>query len=126
MLDLYEADPALIVWWATEVECVSALARLERDGTVPADALATVKTQLSELKRDWHEVDPVEPVRRTAQRLLRTHPLRTADALQLAAALAAAEGDPSSLDFVCLDVRLLDAARREGLAVIDAGQPDND
>jgi len=27
----YERDPDLVVWWATEVECVSALARLERE-----------------------------------------------------------------------------------------------
>lgn len=27
-------DPAILVWWATEVECASALARLERDGAL--------------------------------------------------------------------------------------------
>jgi uncharacterized protein with PIN domain len=25
-------DPVVLVWWATEVECASAIARLERDG----------------------------------------------------------------------------------------------
>ena len=25
-------DQAMLVWWATEVECASAIARLERDG----------------------------------------------------------------------------------------------
>ena len=27
-------DPVMCVWWATEVECVSALARLEREGAL--------------------------------------------------------------------------------------------
>jgi hypothetical protein len=54
-----------------------------------------------------------------ASRLLRVHPLRAADALQLAAALAAAKGDPSSLDVVCLDQRLSEAARREGFRVLE-------
>jgi hypothetical protein len=58
-------------------------------------------------------------VRRTAERLLRTHPLRAADSLQLAAALIAADHDPSNLEIVCLDARLTSAARREGFAVLD-------
>ena len=49
---------------------------------------------------------------------LRTHPLRAADALQLAAALAAADHNPASLEIVCLDERLRDAARREGFSVL--------
>jgi aminopeptidase N len=53
-----------------------------------------------------------------AQRLLRVHPLRAADSLQLAAALAIAGDDPSELGFVCLDQRLVEAARKEGLDVI--------
>jgi hypothetical protein len=59
-------------------------------------------------------------VRRTAERLLRTHPLRAADALQLAAALIAADHDPTSLAIVCLDERLRVAARREGFIVLGA------
>ena len=49
-----------------------------------------------------------------AKRLLRVHDLRTADALQLAAAVYVAEARPSTLEFVSLDDRLLAAARREG------------
>jgi hypothetical protein len=53
-----------------------------------------------------------------AQRLLRVHPLRAADSLQLAAALAIAGDDPAELGFVCLDQRLVEAARKEGLDVL--------
>jgi predicted nucleic acid-binding protein len=54
-----------------------------------------------------------------ATRLLRVHPLRAADALQLAAAIIAAEDDPRSLPFVTLDDRLALAAEREGFPVVD-------
>ena len=30
------ADPAMLVWWATEVECASAIARLERECALDA------------------------------------------------------------------------------------------
>ena len=75
--------------------------------------------RLDSLAEGWNEVQPVAAVRITARRLLRVHPLRTADALQLAAAVVAAEGVPASLDLVTLDDRLAAAARREGFVVRD-------
>jgi hypothetical protein len=51
--------------------------------------------------------------------LLRLHPLRAGESLQLAAALVAAGHDPATLEMVCLDERLTAAARREGFTVID-------
>jgi hypothetical protein len=50
--------------------------------------------------------------------VLRAHPLRAADALQLAAAIAAADGSPASMSFLTLDDRLGDAASREGFPVV--------
>ena len=50
---------------------------------------------------------------------LRVHPLRAADALQLAAAFVAAERRPASLQVVTLDERLADAMRKEGFALVD-------
>jgi len=57
-------------------------------------------------------------VDRRARRLLGLHPLRAADALHLAAALVACDERPHALPFVTLDERLVDAARREGFAVL--------
>ena len=54
------------------------------------------------------------PHRDRVIRLLRVHPLRMADAFQLAAAIVAAENHPASLQFVTLDDRLGQAAEREG------------
>ena len=69
-------------------------------------------------RRPPREVLPADSVRASAQRLLRVHPLRAADSLQLAAALLACEQDPPSLELVCLDDRLAEAAGREGFPVV--------
>ena len=114
-----EHDPVMLVWWATPIECASAIARLERDGDLTSEATLTALQRLDALAESWNEVQPVEAARRAARRLLRVHPLRAADALQLAAAVVAAEGHPASLEVVTLDERLIEAARREGFVVIE-------
>jgi predicted nucleic acid-binding protein len=72
---------------------------------------------LATLRAGWLEILPSHEVRGEAMRLLRVHPLRAADALQLAAALlwkgAAGEGR-----FVTFDERLGLAARLEGMRVV--------
>jgi hypothetical protein len=113
-------DPAMLVWWASEIECVSALSRLERDGALTARAAVTAHRRLGQLAAAWHEIDPSEAIREAAIRFLRVHPLRTADALQLAAAFLAAERSPASLEMVTLDERMAIAAQKEGFAVISA------
>lgn len=120
LMPLLEKDAEVLVWWGTPVECTSALARREREGALSAAGVTAALGRLRELADGWQEVLPTDPVRSTAQRLLRVHPLRAADALQLAAALVAAEHEPASLDLVCLDDRLAEAARREGFAVVGA------
>ena len=117
---LAEKDPAMVVWWATEVECASAITRLERDDALDGSAATQAFHRLRELAQAWHEVDPSDPVREAAVRFLRVHPLRAADALQLAAAFIAAERRPSSLEVVTLDDRLAAAARKEGFVVREA------
>lgn len=118
---LYADDPAMVVWWMTEVECVSALARGQRLGRLPDPVLTEALGRLAALKAAWHEVEPGDEVRESAKRFLRVHDLRAADALQLAAAFFVAEARPSTIEFVSLDERLLTAARREGFPVARAG-----
>ena len=110
----YGDDPVMAAWWATEIECTSAIARRQRLGQLPEDVAAEGFVRLKALREGWHEVEPGEELRESAKRLLRVHDLRTADALQLAAAVYVAEARPSTLEFVSLDDRLLAAARREG------------
>jgi uncharacterized protein len=116
---LATSDPAMLVWWAAEVECASAIARLERDGELDPPGVIEAFNRLRRLADGWHEVDPSDGIREAAVRFLRVHPLRAADALQLAAAFIAAERRPSSLEVVTLDERLSVAARKEGFTLIE-------
>ena len=102
------------------MEIASALARREREGLLSADEVSAAFDAVLQISETWHEIVPSDAVRRTAARLLRLHPLRAADGLQLAAALVAADHDPSVLPMVCLDERLTQAARREGFVVVGA------
>lgn len=114
---LARQDPVLVVWWGTAVECVSALARLQRmDGLSPA-AMHQTLAVLERLRGGWMEILPTEAVRDRAQALLQAHPLRAADALQLAAALVWASDQPADMVMVTLDERLAAAAREEGFVV---------
>jgi len=109
----------MLVWWGSEVECVSALARLKREGGLGPQALAVALKRLGQLATAWHEIDASDSVREAATRFVRVHPLRAADALQLAAAFLAAERRPATLEVITLDERLGAAARKEGFIVID-------
>ena len=117
MLSLLRKDPGVWVWWGTKVEAMSALCRLEREGFFSSESFALSSLKLDQLFSSWIEVDPDPAVKEIALRFLRVHPLRAADALQLAAAFTAAEHRPSTLEFVCLDKRLAEAASREGFVV---------
>jgi predicted nucleic acid-binding protein len=118
LLARLDDDPHVLAWWGATVEIASALARLEREAKLRAEEVAAGFVALRALADSWHEIVPTEAVRRTAERLLRVHPLRAADSLQLAAAIVASDHDPATLDFVCLDARLAAAAQREGFTVV--------
>ena len=107
-------DPAIAVWWVTPVECASALARLTREGRLDDVGSGIARRRLGEAAREWTEVPALERVRDQAMRLLRLHPLRAADALQLAAAIVLSEHDPPTLPFVTVDQQLARAAELEG------------
>jgi uncharacterized protein len=118
MLRLAMADEDLVVWWATRIECHSAISRRRREGVLSGDAEQHTKSILSVLADTWSEVQPGEKVRQRAERLLRVHPLRAADALQLSSALVWASESPSDQEFVCLDANLREAALKEGFTVL--------
>jgi uncharacterized protein len=110
----------MLVWWGAAVEFASASARLERDGALNSLAMTLALQRLQQLSAGWHEIDPSDEIRETAVRFLRVHPLRAAEALlQLAAAFAAAERRPTTLEIVTLDDGLTNAARKEGFALLD-------
>lgn len=95
MAALYRKNPSLFVWWGTFIECVSAIARLERNQDLSTEAASGAIGQLEQLAIHWHEVQPVPSIRTTCQRLLRVHSLRAADSMQLAAALVLCDHQPN-------------------------------
>jgi predicted nucleic acid-binding protein len=96
---------------------MSAIARLERAAALTPRQATQAVAVLQALAAGWNEILPADVVRETACRLLRVHPLRAADALQLAAATIMAGGRPAQAGFLAFDDRLRDAACREGFLV---------
>ena len=113
-----EEDPRIITWWGSRVECASALSRLFREGDLEIEVFEQLLSVLDTLASGWVEIQPTQRLRQRAMRLLRLHPLRAADALQLAAAMIGAGEDPPTLPFVSGDPRLNDAARNEGFPLL--------
>lgn len=114
---LAQEDESLAVWWGSSVECLSAFARLRREAVLSETEEEQARVILRALQGSVTEIEPTPTVREQAGRVLRLHPLRAADALQLAAALVWCQGDPLQHGFICLDQRLREAARREGFTV---------
>jgi predicted nucleic acid-binding protein len=110
-------DEAIVLWTLTPVEVISALRRLVRDGVLEERDAQLAEERLDELVQACQVVIDVEPVKALAARLLRLHPLRAFDALQLGAALHWAEGHSRGRALHTLDARLAGAARREGFTV---------
>ncbi|MBI2564277.1 MAG: type II toxin-antitoxin system VapC family toxin [candidate division NC10 bacterium] len=113
-----EQDEAIVVWWTTPLECYSAFARRRRDEILTRAQEDQARQAVLRLAANWTEVQPSHQVREAAGRALLLHPLRAADALQLAAALVWAGGRVTHHEFVCLDQRLREAAQREGFEVL--------
>lgn len=111
-------DPDVAVWWATRVECVSAVRRRERENVLDRVGVDQALALLAELAGSWFEVLPGAELRGSAERALAVHPLRVADSLQLAAAITWRGSVISAAELVCLDERLHDAASREGFRVL--------
>ena len=69
------------------------------------------------------EIQPSESVRGTAERLLGVHPLRAADAFQLASAIQWCQGLTAGNGLVVFDRRLREAGYAEGFTVLpDTGE----
>ena len=117
---LIAADPEVVVWWGTQVECVSALTRLAREGRLDEDHVSTAKRRLDAILDRSDTIEPSHGVRDRACRLLRAHPLRAGDALQLAAAMELRGDRSDAVEFVTFDSRLAVAARREDFLTPEA------
>jgi uncharacterized protein len=116
-LEVLANDPKMLIWCLSGVEVISALCRRVRNAVMDADSFRQAKERLKIMLKTADEVSAVEAVRSRALRLLEVHPLRVADACQLAAALVGSREDPERLTILCFDHRLASAATKEGFVV---------
>ncbi len=79
---------------------------------------ASARGLLDDLSESWTEVRPASRLRVLAEQTLTAHPLRAADALQLASALIWCGSQPQGRRFVALDGRLRKASSRLGFDVL--------
>jgi predicted nucleic acid-binding protein len=115
---LLDDDSEPVIWTLTSVELMSALGRIARRSDGLQDLLPAMRESALDLVGRCVMVTDVDGVRRRAERLVGIHPLASADALQLAAALAASGDRPERLEIVTLDAVLARCARLEGFRVI--------
>lgn len=115
---LLSKDHAVVVWWGTEIECVSAFARQKREGNLKEKEEGQAIKVLQILASLWTEVCATDEVKKEAKRLLRLHSLRTADSLQLAAAIVWANCRPNAHPFVTFDENLRISAEKEGFLLL--------
>lgn len=102
------------------VEVTAAVSRRARAGDLSAEHAESIHGALEDEFRNRFEVVELGgAVVTRALDLTRTQALRAADAIQLACAILAPGSAPSQPVLVSSDVELNDAARREGLEVID-------
>ncbi|MBI4403575.1 MAG: type II toxin-antitoxin system VapC family toxin [Deltaproteobacteria bacterium] len=116
--DLLTGDSEVFVWTLTPVECFSALFRRHREKPVPVEIISQFRKRLAHMEKAWIEITQVELVKRRAERILASHRLRAADAMQLAAALVAFTDQPENGEFITFDETLAGAAALEGFVVL--------
>jgi predicted nucleic acid-binding protein len=114
----FREDDRMTVWTLTSVEIVSALERQVREGTLEAHQALAAEDLALAIMEACDEIIAVDAAKALARRVLRTHPLRAADALQLAAALLWVDGNPEGSLLHTFDRRLGLAALREGFRVL--------
>jgi predicted nucleic acid-binding protein len=106
------------VCWGSLVEVQSAVARLHRQGLLNDSGKQGALARLAVLARGWKEILPDDTLRALAGDLLNRYTLRSADSLQLAAALTWCQQRPAKRIFVSGDQRLCVAAEEAGFLVL--------
>jgi predicted nucleic acid-binding protein len=122
-----QSGAQIFVAQITQVEVISGLARLYREGIFMAQTLFLARQSVNyHVSRDYDVIAFSERIIQRAEEMLLQHPLRGYDAVQLASALdlrarllVASQITPV---FVSADRRLLAAAEAEGLITDDPNQ----
>jgi hypothetical protein len=112
---LERSDPAASR--LTHVEVASALCRRTREGALPASERDRALNALGGDFERFHVVELSVDIVVEAIRILRRHPLRAPDAIQVATCLYLQRMLGTPVELVGYDARLSAAARREGVPV---------
>jgi predicted nucleic acid-binding protein len=113
----FQSDREVMVWTMSKVEVFSALCRRFREDFLKEDAFDSAKKRMNDFFDMAFEIASLSKVKERAMRLLQVHPLKAADAMQLASVLVATQEDPSKLPIISFDDRLNLAAKLEGFTV---------
>ncbi len=110
----------LLITRITWVEVLSALARRQREGSLSSTQVdKSVQSFRYDLDTQYQVVEFSRELAKAAGQLVRKHPLRAYDAVQLASALRVqldlVQAKAQSLTFVAADDRLITMAQAEGL-----------
>lgn len=107
-----------LLWALTATEFYAAASRRLRERNLDQDGFIRCVAEFEELEKTMIVIADIDAVQERARRVLNIHPLKSADALQLAAALVATLPDPSQQTFLVLDSQLSEAAAKEGFRVL--------
>jgi len=103
-----------VVWWGSPLEVLGALLRLQQEKRLTAKELDRAQASLKLLSVRWREILPVDSLRNLAEECMHRYLLRSADALQLAAALTWCQSKPTGRVLITFDEQLTEAARLAG------------
>ena len=117
LLDFKESSEMIFTWTLAPVEVLSAFYRLLRTKEISPETHQNAAITWKAVEDALELINETESVKAKAKRILNLHPLKAADALQLAAALAAASDNPPDHTFVSLDNSLRTAAQKEGFQI---------
>jgi predicted nucleic acid-binding protein len=115
---LVDDDERWAISVLTGAEVRAALARDVRVGALSPERMHAYVEDFEALTAPWLTLELSRPIAQRVTALCVTHPLRAADAVHLATALALADRG-LTVTFVCSDRALLDAAAAEGLPGLD-------
>ena len=116
-LKALNADQDMLVWCLSYLEVLSALCRRVREDVIDESTFQEAKRRAKVIFERAYEIKAIGKVWSRAARLLEVHPLRAADACQLAASMVATQEDPDRVFMMCFERRLEAAARKEGFCV---------
>ena len=114
----YRSFTRQVVAWPTLIEASGAIYRAVRLGGLTESNARRALSRLAQLEKRWTEIVASDRVRHSAINVLSTYDLRAADAIQLASALVWCKDKPRDRAFVCLDQKLVTAARAVGFTAV--------